>query len=138
MVKKEKERDKYWSEEDPKNDIDFIEVSVDNESFDEFIKQHAPNYYLEPDPKASIHDRKRKKKMLHIAFRAAAKELTNRQLEIFVMRYCLGLQETVIAKQLDCNQSYISNVLKVCAKKIQKSLRLYQKPVISPEDTPAT
>jgi RNA polymerase sigma factor (sigma-70 family) len=138
MAKKEKERDKYWSEADPKNDIDFIEVSVDNESFDEFIKQHAPNYYLEPDPKASMHERKRKKKMLYIAFRAAAKELTNRQLEIFVMRYCLGLQETVIAKQLDCNQSYISNVLKVCAKKIQKSLRLYQKPEITPEDTPAT
>jgi hypothetical protein len=136
--KKERIRDKFWDENDPLNDVDFIEVSAAPETLDELLRKYAPTYVQSHDGSSSIRHRVRRKRLIRKIFKAAATCLTDRQFQIFVLRNVLAYKETVIANQLGVNQSYIANVLKISYVKIQNTLRLkVEKPEI-PNEEPET
>ena len=125
--KKIKVRDKYYSEDDPLNDIDFIEVSLPEESFDQVIRKYGNKSYLQRMGESSLDlDKKasRNRKLWNKLWKAASTVLTDKQFRIYVERNILKKKEVAIAKTLGVNQSYISNVLKVSNKKIRKVLKL--------------
>ena len=126
---KERVRDKFWDINDPKNDIDCIEVTVPIEDFDKLIRKYAPSYIANLDVTTDdrIKIEKKKKRLIKKVFKGAAKTLTNRQFQIFVLRIVFGMKEVDIASQLGVNQSYIAQVLKVSFEKIRVVLRLTPK-----------
>jgi DNA-directed RNA polymerase specialized sigma24 family protein len=124
--KQEKVRDKYWDEKHPKNDLDFVEISLAPDTFDLFLKTYAPKYYCELTTSTEDQQKvkKRKERLLRKIFKSASLTLTDRQFQIFILRHIFGLKEMEMARQLDVDQSYIANVLKASHFKIKKILRL--------------
>lgn len=129
---KERIRDKYWSDRHPNTDLDFVEVALPSESVDVFLRKYARHYLEaieEADPDQIQQTRKRKDRLLRKIFKAASSGFTDRQFQIFILRYIFKLKETDIAGQIHVDQSYVSNVLKACHQKLHKLLRLNREKV---------
>ena len=127
MRKKERIREKFWNEKDPKNDLDYVEVSLPDESIDAFIQHYALASYLRTEqmtPEEQSRAAERRARLLRKIMKAASLVLTDRQFQIFTLRHVTGLKEVDIAQQVEVNQSYISSVLHTSYKKIKKALRL--------------
>jgi DNA-directed RNA polymerase specialized sigma subunit len=123
--RKIKERDKFWDENDPKNNLDYIEISLPTEDLDHVIQKYAPNFIVDDeDIEETQVFKRRKERLVRKIFQAASSTLTQRQLQVFMMRHVCGMKEMEIAGKLDVHQSYVSNVLKVCNRKIRKELRI--------------
>jgi len=127
-MKKERVREKYWDPMGPKNDLDFVEISVPNDGMDQIINEYAPAY-VQSHQNIELRERLqiKKERLLRKIFKAATIVLTDRQLQIFTMRMNFLLKEREIAKQLKVNQSYVSNVLRISSQKIRVALRMEQK-----------
>lgn len=142
--KRERTRDKYWSEDLPNNDIDFIEVPLpdqDSHGEDENNYDDAKDYdsfapkrnkiskclidIEDPDSlEKEMKSQKRKQRLLRKIFKAASEVLTDIQMKVFTMRAVYGINEVVIARTLQVNQPMVSLVWKASVKKIRKALRI--------------
>lgn len=138
--RREKVRDKYWSEDLPNNDIDFIEVPLpdqdEHEQHDDpdredsltatqrAINKKSHLMEVPNDPEAEARLQKKKQRLVRKVFKAASEVLTDIQLKIFTMRAVYNMSEDSIAKALPCDQSYVSIVWKASVKKIRKALRI--------------
>lgn len=129
MRKKEFIREKHWDERRPRYDLDFVEVHVSPGELDAFLRQHAEQYIRthEIDETTYLIDRKRREQMSEEIYKAAAASLTDRQFQIFILRYKFGLLEVEIARQVGVIQPYVSNTLKVSHAKIRRTLNLEAK-----------
>lgn len=125
----EKIRDKYWDERRPGFDMDMLEVYIPENILDAFLQEHAKKYVHRKnlEPSDLMHNKRRHDKLMYKIFKAASIVLTDRQFEIFVLRYKCYLKEMDIADQLGVDQSYISNVLKASYLNIKLALRLVKK-----------
>ena len=126
----ERIRDKYWDERRPGFDMDRLEIYIPENILDAFLREHAQSFkYKEQlEPVDLMRDRRKYDKLLYKVFKAASIVLTDRQFEIFILRYKCFMKETDIATQLGVDQSYISNVLKASYLNIQLALRLTKRP----------
>lgn len=157
MKHKKRVKDKYFSEELPSDDYSFKEVSVDDfESLDKYIldspqvQQALGNTFqggIETGDKEKL--QKKQKRLLRKVLQAASQVLTDRQFQIFVLRFIFNLTEEEVAERLTrefigrprldkrtkqagevkkISQPYVSQTTHVCIKKIQKALRLKDVP----------
>lgn len=130
LKKKERIRDKFWSDEatngkPPSNDVDFVEMSVPNDLMDEVIHKYASRYELWKStlsPEEELEQRQQKEQKIKSIYEMAAKILTDKQMRIFLMRHLYNMQEEEIAQKINTDQSYIPLVLGICYKKIKKAL----------------
>ena len=127
MKRKQIIRDKFWSEQQPNNNLDFVEISLPESSVDAFIRKYAPSFLRHVSLKDKIRIHKKRGRLVKKILRAAALYFTNRQWQIFIHRWICSLKEVDIAEQLQVDQSYISSVLKACHTKLQKILGLKDK-----------
>jgi DNA-directed RNA polymerase specialized sigma subunit len=146
-----KVRDRYWSEDLPSNNLDFIEVSVgDLETLDKYVNNSAAARQLlgvmtEDGAEQRERTKKKQKRLLRKVFQAASEVLTERQFQIFILRYLFNLTEAEIADRLTrqyvgrprldkktkrapnvkrISQPYCSQVLARSVQKIQEALRV--------------
>lgn len=140
MNKKEKIRDKFWDERRPRFDLDYIEVSVAPEDLDAYVRAHSKHAVTEDDAGDPTYliDRKRRENMLEDVYKTAAKILTDRQFQIFIMRYKFGLKEIEISRQARVNQPYVSNILRTCHAKIRVALNLQERKKGKPRGAPVS
>lgn len=129
MSKKKKisrEYDKFWSEDRPGFDYEYVERLVAPEDFDEVVRSNSERFGLrsELDPADFMPDRKKQEELLKQVYEAAAKVLSKSQYKMFIMRYLFGLKETEIAKQLNTSQAYVAKDLPVVHYKIKKALQI--------------
>jgi len=127
-VWKQRVREKYYDENYPERNIDYLEASLSGSALETLIYNYAPrsSYVmadeekLKEDAKERHARDKRNKKLIRKILKTAANKdvLTNRQFQIFALRW-LGLKETEIAEQIPCNQSYVSSVLKATHEKLR-------------------
>ena len=110
--------------------MDFVEVFLPPEDIDKFLREHSERFVRQHEIEDSyfLIDRKRRERLMNKIYKAAAKCLTDRQFQIFILRYKFGFLETEIARQVQVIQPYVSNTLKVCNTKIRRILRLEKKP----------
>ena len=134
MKRKIKVRDKFWDEKRPNCDLDFVEIFMAPEDLDVFLREHSEKFKRrhEIDESNYLIDRKKKEQMAEEIYKSAAACLTNRQFQIFILRYKFAFLENEIARQIDVIQPYVSNTLKVCHKKIRRYLHLEVKAKRSP------
>ena len=106
---------------------EFIEIPMDPEALEKAAHLHATWQQLIKDDPANeyneIEARMLQEERIKKIFQTASQVLTEVQFKIFVMRYAYDLKQKEIAKQLQCNQSYVPSVLKASVKKIQKRLK---------------
>jgi len=130
VSKKEKVRDKFYSTDDPKNDVDFIEISTaTSEQLDQLVQKYsklqAPPIDDDIDNEVvQQKNHRRKERLVRKIFKAASMVLTDIQFQIFILRTVCAAKEKEIAAQLSVNQSYVSNVLRASNQKIRIALRL--------------
>jgi hypothetical protein len=122
----EKVRDKYWEENRPGVDYDFIEWLCPPNELDAIVRANSAKFGFieELDPADFLPDRKKQEELLQQIYAAAAKVLTPQQYKIFLMRYLFGLKEVDIAKQMGVSQPYIAANIPVVHSKIRKALLL--------------
>lgn len=140
MNKKIKIRDKFFSESRPRTDLDYIEVSVAPEDLDTYVRTHSKHAVIEDESGEPTYliDRKRREGMLEEVYKTAAKVLTDRQFQVFIMRYKFGLKETEIARQASVDQGYVSVLLRNCHKKIRIAMNLQQRRKLKPRGAPVS
>jgi len=124
--KLEKVYDKYWDENRPGFDYEYMEQLVAPEDMDEVVQAQSERFGLlqELDPSDFLPDRKKQEELLNQTYETAAKVLTNPQYRVFIMRYMFGLKETDIAKQMNISQAYVAAMLPRIHYKIRKALQL--------------
>ena len=148
---KKKVREKFFLEDTPGVDLDFIETSLptrerylkeddlyndeDNseinryskfKSLDEFIFEHAERYLRQKNRPYGdlLRDKKRIEKLQYKLDKAASLYFTDIQFKVYVLRYKCHAKEKEIAYQLGCNQSHVSHVLRSINVKLIDLLRL--------------
>ena len=152
---KQKVRDKFFFEDRPGVDIDFIEIplptgdgftkeeGMDNGSDDvnssagkermlnleEFIFEYANRYLRQKDRPYGdlLRDKRRIEKLQYKLDKAASTYFTDIQFKVYVLRYKCYSKEKDIAIQLGCNQSHVAHILKGINKKFTALLRLDKK-----------
>ena len=126
----EKIRDKFWDERRPGFDMDRLEVYIPEHILDAFLREHSQSFkYRQPlETSDLMRNRRKYDKLIYKIFKAASIVLTDRQFEIFILRYKCLMKEIDIANQLNVDQSYISNVLKASHLNIKLALRLTKRP----------
>lgn len=157
MTKKKKVRDRYFSEDQPSNNLDFVEVSIHNmDALDAYINQSplvqqalGKRFFGEiklEGEKDKDKGQIRTKRLLQKVLKAAATCLTDRQFQVFILRFLFNLTEEEIAERLvreyvgrprldnkrikmktvpkKVSQPYCSEVIERCVVKIKKELRL--------------
>jgi len=106
---------------------EFVEISMSPEQLEVEAHKHATWQQLVKDDPANdfseVEARMLQEERIKKIFQTASQVLTEVQFKIFVMRYAYDLKQREIAKQLNCNQSYVPSVLKASVKKIQKRLK---------------
>lgn len=126
-VWKQRIRDKYYDENYPERNIDYLEASLSGPALEILIHKYAPRSCYMSDEEQKKEDAKerhardiRNKKLIRKILKTAASKgvLTDRQFQIFALRW-LGLKETEIAEQIPCDQSYVSAVLKTTHEKLR-------------------
>lgn len=126
--KKRKEiiRDKFWEEDRPGFDYDFVEWLVAPEELDAVVRANSERFGFieELDPTDFLPDRKRQEEMLQRIYESAAKTLTPQQYKIFTLRYLFALKEEDIARQMNVSQAYVAATLTVIHSKIRQILEL--------------
>lgn len=151
--KEVKIRDRYWDENLPSDNYDFKEVSVDNFEFlDKYILESAQvQQVLGSSFQGNLvtnnkeRSQKRQRRLLRKILQAASQTLTDRQFQIFVLRFVFNLTQEEVAERVGhdfvgrprkdkqtkkpqsskpISQEYVCEVIKVCIKKIRKELRL--------------
>ena len=124
MKKKVKIRDKYVLSDTPKRDIDFIEISLPDNEVDAFVNKYATSYLRRQSQDLAdlIKRDKERQKMKDDLYKAASECLTNKQFEIFILRFKGGMKEIDIAEKLGVYQGYISIVLNACKEKLKRKL----------------
>jgi hypothetical protein len=124
--KKELIRDKYWEEDRPGFDYDFVEWLVAPDELDAIVRANSERFgfITELDPTDFLPDRKRQEELLKQIYESAAKTLTKQQYKIFIMRYLCSLKEEDIARQMDVSQAYVAATLPVIHSKIRQILSL--------------
>lgn len=129
MGKKQLIREKFWDERRPRYDLDFVEVHVSPAELDVFLRDHAERFIRnnDVDEATNTTDSKRHDDMKSEIYDAAKAVLTDKQFQIFILRYKFGLLETQIARRIGVIQPYVSNTLKVCHAKIRIALKLEAK-----------
>lgn len=109
MKKKKKERDRYFDENLPSNNFDFVEVLTgDFNSLDNYILNSPQvqqalggTFQLDIGDIDKKKVQKRQKRLLRKILQAASKILTDRQFQVFILRFIFNLTEEEIAKRLD-------------------------------------
>lgn len=153
MTKKKRVKDRFFSEECPSNNLDFVEVQIgDIEGLDRYLNkspstQRALGEYFVTEESIATRDRqqKRQKRLLRKVLQAASSVLTERQFQIFILRFMFNLTEEEVADRLTrqhigrprldkttkrqvtvkkLSQPYVTQVLQRSIEKIQKELRL--------------
>ncbi len=127
MRKRQIIREKFWSESQPTNNLDFVEISLPHEAVDDFLRKYAKSYFNKPTVEETQKMRKKKERLVYKILKAGSLYFTDRQWQIFVHRYICSLKEVEIAAQLSVDQSYIASVLKACHLKLQKILGMRNK-----------
>ena len=127
MKRKQFIREKFWSDAQPTNNLDFVEISLPNEAVDDFIRKYAKSYFKNVGVKETQRMRKKKERLVRKILKAGSLYFTDRQWQIFIHRYICSLKEVEIAAQLSVDQSYIASVLKACHLKLQKILGMKNK-----------
>ncbi|MEE9214889.1 MAG: hypothetical protein V3U54_08865 [Thermodesulfobacteriota bacterium] len=124
MKKRVKVRDKFVFEDHPKRDIDFMEVSLPDHEVDNFVNKYAPTYFRRrsQDIDQLRQHEDKKQQMRDALYKAASECLTNKQFEIFILRYKGLMKEVDIAQRLGVYQGYISTVLNACKEKLKRKL----------------
>ena len=124
MKKRIKIRDKYIIESSPNRDIDMIELLLPPSEVDKVVERYAIPSVRKPsrDLDYMIKRDEERKQMRSDVYKAAASCLTNRQFEIFILRYKGGFKEREISAKLGVNQPYISIVLHACNEKLKRKL----------------
>lgn len=153
MSEKKTIRDRYFSEEQPSNNYDFVEVLVgDTAALEQYIynspqiQQVLGSSFQVGLPNDS-HEltQKKQKRLLKKIMQAASSCLTDRQFQIFVLRFIFNLTQEEVASRLTrehlgrpklhgaskqpesskpISQEYVVQVLRTIIKKIQAELRL--------------
>lgn len=159
MKPKKRIKDKYFDEAQPKNDYNFVEVLVgDLDALDQYINnspqvQQVLGSTFQSNLSTSdkildqARNQKRQARLLRKVLQAASKTLTDRQFEIFTLRFIMGLTEEEIASRVTrqfvgrprltgvtqkapktarqhVSQPYVTGVLERSIVKIKKVLRL--------------
>ncbi len=124
--KVERYYDKYWDENRPGFDHEYLERLVAPDDLDEVVRANSAKFGFveELDPADFLPDRKKQEELLNQTYETAAKILTPSQYKIFIMRYLFGLKEVDIAKQMGTSQAYIAKTMPVLHYKIRKALQL--------------
>ena len=122
----EKIREKFWEEDRPGFDYDFVEWLVAPEDLDAVVAANSERFGFlqELDPSDFLPDRKRQEELLHTIYESAAKTLTSQQYRIFILRYLFALKEEDIARQMSVTQPYVAATLPVIHSKIRQILEL--------------
>lgn len=122
----EKIRDKYVFEDKPDRDIDFIEILLPADEFDKFINKYGTasckKTFTDEDKTSLLKAKRKRERILKKVWKAASVCLTERQYEIFSLRYRAGLKGVQIAQILRVDQSNIPRVLRRCTDKLKKML----------------
>jgi len=148
---KKKVREKFFFEDTPGVDLDFIEIPLPTregffkeedtsgddgssggnkqygyKNLDEFILEHANRYIRQKDRPYGdlLKDKRRAEKLQYKLDRAASLYFTEVQFKIYVLRYKCGVKEKAIAHQMGRNQSYVAHVLRNINTKLKDLLRL--------------
>lgn len=123
---KEKIRDKFWEDDRPGFDYDFVEWLVAPDELDAVVRANSEKFgFLEDlNPSDFMPDRKRQEELLHSVYESAAKTLTEQQYRIFILRYLFGLKEEDIARQMSVSQAYVAATLPTIHSKIRQILEL--------------
>ncbi len=128
MKRKQIIRDKFWSDAQPNNNLDFVDVSLPDNAVDDFVRKYAKSFFKEKSSQEDIERLKRKKeRLVRKILRAGSLYFTDRQWQVFIHRWIGSLKEVEIAERLHVNQSYVSSVLKACHIKLQKVLGMKDK-----------
>ena len=128
MKRKQIIRDKFWTDAQPNNNLDFVEVSLPDNAVDDFVRKYAKSFFKEKSSQEDIERLKRKKeRLVRKILRAGSLYFTDRQWQVFIHRWIGSLKEVEIAERLHVNQSYVSSVLKACHIKLQKVLGMKDK-----------
>lgn len=127
MKKKRLIRERYWSPQQPTNNLDFVEISLPDQAVDSFIRKYAPSALRNVSLADKERMHKKRSRLVRKILQAASLYFTDRQWQIFIHRWICSLKEVDIAEQLHVDQSYISSVLKACHTKLQKVLGLRPK-----------
>jgi DNA-directed RNA polymerase specialized sigma subunit len=127
VKKKRVFREKFWSEQCPTNNLDFVEISLPDESVDEFVQKYAKQQAEPLTEREANYLQKRKGRLVRKIFKAASLYFTDRQWQIFIHRWVGAFKEVEIAEKLRVDQSYVSSVLKACHLKLQKVLGMQNK-----------
>lgn len=155
MPKKKKGtvRDRYYPVDQPKNNYDFVEILVgDMDSLERYIYESpqvqqvmGSSYQGDVTPLSKELIQKKQKRLLKKVMQAASQVLTDRQMQVFLLRFVFGLTQEEIADRLTrehvgrprldkkmkssmlpkkISQPYIVQTLTVVVAKIRKALRL--------------
>jgi DNA-directed RNA polymerase specialized sigma24 family protein len=103
---------------------DFIEFTVSPEELDRIAQANAQRLEQLTNPELRKRIVVKQQRLYNKIFKAASQILTNKQFNIFVMKFIYGFKNREIADQLHKDVAYPPRVLKACTKKIQKRLRL--------------
>lgn len=146
-------RDKYFDEDQPRNDYNFVEVLVgDMGALDQYIYNSpqvqqvlGSSFQINLPTGSKEWTHKKQKKLLKKVMQAASRTLTDRQFQIFVLRFVFNLTQEEVASRLTrqhlgrpnlkgnskkpasnkpLSQEYVVQCLQTIVKKIQKELRL--------------
>lgn len=152
-MKKKIVRDKYFEEDQPRNDYNFVEVLVgDIGALDQYIYNSpqvqqvlGSSFQSNLPTGAKALTQKKQKRLLKKIMQAATTTLTDRQFQIFVLRFVFNLTQEEVASRLTrehlgrpklkgkskqvvgsktLSQEYVVQCLQTIIKKIQKELRL--------------
>lgn len=153
MAKKNTIRDRYFSEDQPSNNFDFVEVLVgDTAALEQYIYNSPQvqqilggSFQLDLLEDKTETVQKRQKRLLRKIMKAATTSLTDRQFQVFVLRFVFNLTQEEVASRLTrahlgrprldgsstqpentkpVSQEYVVQVLRTIVKKIQAELRL--------------
>lgn len=152
-MKKKTVRDRYFSEDQPSNNFDFVEVLVgDIGALDQYIYNSpqvqqilGSSFQINLPTGSKLTAQKKQKRLLKKIMQAATKTLTDRQFQIFILRFVFNLTQEEVASRLTrehlgrpklrgkhkkivgskpLSQEYVVQCLQTIIKKIQKELRL--------------
>lgn len=105
--------------------IEQVEVGFPIDDVDAFLTTYGGHPLGgEVDEEAKEYMQRKHDKILYKVFKAASLVLTDRQWQIFNLRWIANQSQTDIALQLKVRQHYVSIVLQACNKKIWKAFRL--------------
>lgn len=105
--------------------IEQVEVGFPIDDVDAFLEHYGGHPMGgDMDDVTRQYMRRKHDKIMYKVFKAASLVLTDRQWQIFNLRWIANQSQTDISHQLSVRQHYVSVVLQACNRKILKAFRL--------------